>query len=84
LIASHIPRYHLRTWPFVSAFHRSISRQIIIQTIDIYFGNNAEKDKGGLDIFDNVKKYPGFAKLVKVLRIHWSYEEGDLLDLMTH
>lgn len=36
----------------------------------------------GLDIFDRVKQDPDFAKLVKTLRIHWSYEDGDLLDLM--
>jgi hypothetical protein len=29
-----------------------------------------------------VKSDPCFARLVRTLRIHWSHEEGDLLDLM--
>ncbi|KAF8510457.1 hypothetical protein BU17DRAFT_77677 [Hysterangium stoloniferum] len=87
LIASHIPRFHLRTWLFVSAFHRGIARRLIFRTIDVYFGDgdDTDKDNGinrGLDIFDRVKSDPSFARLVRTLRIHWSHEEGDLLDLM--
>lgn len=36
----------------------------------------------GLDLFSRVKRDPVFAKRVKTLRIHWAYEEGDILDLM--
>jgi len=85
LIASYTPRFHLRSWLFVSPFYRNIARRLIFRSIDVYFGDDNDKEVGinrGLDIFDRVKKDPGFAKLVKTLRIHWSYEEGDLLDLL--
>lgn len=83
MIASHIPRFHLRTWLYVSRFHRGIARRLIFRTIDIYFGDDNDNSiNRGLDIFDRVKQDPMFAKIVKTLRIHWSYEEGDLLDLM--
>ena len=36
----------------------------------------------GLDLFSRVKKDPAFARKIKTLRIHWAYEEGDILDLM--
>jgi hypothetical protein len=35
-----------------------------------------------LDIFDRAKVDPVFASRVKCLRLHWAYEEGDMLDLM--
>ncbi|KAJ7595103.1 hypothetical protein C8J56DRAFT_928399 [Mycena floridula] len=79
-IASHIPRYHLRTWLFVSSFHRSIAVRQIFHTLDIYFGD--ENQDRGLDIFDRAKADPVFANTVKCLRLHWAYEEGDMLDLM--
>lgn len=81
-IACHIPRYHLRTWLSVSAFHRSIALPLIFHTIDLYFGEDSESSNRGLDILERVKSDPGFARRVKVLRLHWSYEEGDMLDLM--
>ncbi|KAI0920644.1 hypothetical protein AcW1_002327 [Taiwanofungus camphoratus] len=81
-IASFIPRYHLRTWLFVSAFHRNIAAQLIFRTIDVYFGEDQENVNRGLDIFDRVKADSVFANRVKTLRLHWAYEEGDMLDLM--
>jgi hypothetical protein len=36
----------------------------------------------GLDIFDRAKSDAVFACRVKSLRLHWAYEEGDMLDLM--
>ena len=36
----------------------------------------------GLDVFARAKADPKFAKRIKVLRIHWAYEEGDMLDVM--
>ena len=36
----------------------------------------------GLDVFSRAKKDSAFAQNVKTLRIHWAYEEGDILDLM--
>ena len=36
----------------------------------------------GLDVFSRVKHDAKFAKRIKTLRIHWAYEEGDMLDLM--
>jgi hypothetical protein len=80
-IALHIPRYHLRTWLFVSAFHREIAVRQIFHTIDLYFGEDAENLNRGLDIFDRAKADPLFASRVKRLRLHWAYEEGDMLDL---
>lgn len=61
-IARFIPRYHLRTWLFVSAFHRNIAVRIIFHTLDLYFGedqdNVRENLNRGLDIFDRVKADP--------------------------
>lgn len=81
-IALHIPRYYLRTWLFVSTFHRSIATRIIFHTLDIYFGEDQENLNRGLDIFDRAKADPVFASRIKCLRLHWAYEEGDMLDLM--
>ncbi|KAL0065624.1 hypothetical protein AAF712_007402 [Marasmius tenuissimus] len=78
-IAFHIPRYHLRTWLFVSAFHREIAMRQIFHTVDLYFGEDNDR---GLDILDRAKADPWFASLVKSLRLHWAIEEGDMLDLM--
>ncbi|KAI0077022.1 hypothetical protein K474DRAFT_1662280 [Panus rudis PR-1116 ss-1] len=86
-IAHFIPRYHLRNWLSVSAFHRNIAVRIIFHTVDLYFGedqdNVRENRTRGLDIFDRVKADPVFASRIKILRLHWAYEEGDMLDLMT-
>ncbi|KAF8800399.1 hypothetical protein BYT27DRAFT_7175403 [Phlegmacium glaucopus] len=81
-IASHMARYHLRTWLFVSSFHRDIAVRHIFHTVDIYFGEDQENLNRGLDIFDRAKSDPVFACRVKSLRLHWAYEEGDMLDLM--
>ena len=81
-IASHIPRYHLRTWLFISSFHRDIAVRHIFHTVDIYFGEDQDNLNRGLDIFDRAKSDPVFACRVKSLRLHWAYEEGDMLDLM--
>lgn len=85
-IARFIPRYHLRTWLFVSAFHRNIAVCIIFRTLDLYFGedqdNVRENLDRGLDIFDRVKADPAFAHQIKVLRLHWAYEEREKFDLM--
>ncbi|KAL0952649.1 hypothetical protein HGRIS_006893 [Hohenbuehelia grisea] len=83
-IARHIPRYHLRTWLFVSAFHRDIALRLIFHTVDLYFGGDDQESLNrGLDIFDRVKADRVFASRIKSLRLHWAYEEGDMLDLMT-
>ncbi|GAW07885.1 hypothetical protein LENED_009910 [Lentinula edodes] len=81
-IAYHIPRYHLRTWLFLSPFHREIAVRIIFHTLDLYFGEDQDNLNKGLDIFDRAKNDPVFARRVKSLRLHWAYEEGDMLDLM--
>ncbi|CCM05826.1 uncharacterized protein FIBRA_08060 [Fibroporia radiculosa] len=81
-IAHYIPRHHLRTWLFVSPFHRNIASRQIFHSIDIYFGEDQDNVNRGLDIFDRVKADSVFAKRVKSLRLHWAYEEGDILDLM--
>lgn len=55
--------------------------------MDLYFGedqdNVRENLNRGLDIFDRVKGDPIFASQIKILRLHWAYEEGDMLDIMT-
>ena len=81
-IASCIPRYHLRTWLSVSAFHRNIAVQQIFHTVDLYFGEDQEHLNRGLDFFDRVKDDPVFARRVQKLRLHWAYEEGDTFDLV--
>ncbi|KAF8637110.1 hypothetical protein AX17_003014 [Amanita inopinata Kibby_2008] len=81
-IAHYIPRYHLRSWLFLSRFYRDIAIRHLFHTIDIYFGEDQENLNRGLDILDRAKVDPIFASRVKCLRLHWSYEEGDMLDLM--
>ncbi|KAG2005529.1 hypothetical protein CC2G_001928 [Coprinopsis cinerea AmutBmut pab1-1] len=82
-IASFIPRYHLRTWLFISSFYRDIASRHIFHTLDLYFGSDDQENLNrGLDIFDRAKNDPIFANRVKCLRLHWAYEEGDMLDLM--
>lgn len=82
IIGHCIPRYHLRTWLFVSSFHRDIAVRVIFHTVDLYFGEDTENLNRALDICDRIKIDPVFASRVKTLRLHWAYEEGDLLDLM--
>lgn len=83
MIASHIPRYHLRTWLFLSAFHRDIALSHIFRSLDIYFGSeDGDNLTRGLDIFDRVKEDQNFAKRVRTLRMHWGFEEGDMLDVV--
>ncbi|KAF5366720.1 hypothetical protein D9758_006467 [Tetrapyrgos nigripes] len=83
MIARYIPRYHLRTWLSVSSFHRSIALPLIFHTLDLHFGEDSSDHLNrGLDILDKAKTDEGFARLVKSLRIHWAFEEGDMLDLM--
>jgi hypothetical protein len=66
----------------VSSFYRDIALRLIFHTIDLYFGEDQENLNRGLDIFDRVKSDPLFARRVKSLRLHWAYEESDMLDLM--
>ena len=65
---------------------RNIAVRLIFHTVDLYFGEDQENAREnlnrGLDIFDRVKADPIFAQRIKVLRLHWAYEEGDMLDLM--
>lgn len=82
-IASHLPRYHIRTWLFVSSLHREIALRHIFHTVDIYFGDDLRENVDrGLDLFDRAKEDPVFASRVKSMRLHWAYEEGDMLDIM--
>ena len=81
-IASFIPRYHLRTWLFVSPFHREIAVRRIFRTLDLYFGEDTDNLTRGLDILERVKTDRVFGGRVRTLRLHWAYEDGDMLDLM--
>ncbi|KAJ7867925.1 hypothetical protein B0H14DRAFT_3861652 [Mycena olivaceomarginata] len=63
----------LRTWLFVSAFHRDIAVRMIFHTLDLYSGGDDQ---------EALNRGLKFASLVKSLRLHWAYEEGDMLDLM--
>ena len=82
-VARFIPRYHLRTLLFVSSSHREIAQRHIFHSLDLFFGDDQmDNVNKGLDVFSRVKKDPVFAKKIKTLRIHWAYEEGDMLDLM--
>ncbi|KAJ7051110.1 hypothetical protein C8F01DRAFT_1343097 [Mycena amicta] len=81
--ASFIPRYHLRIWLFISPFHREIAVRLIFHTLDLYFAEDQQDALNrGLDVFDRVKADAVFASRIKTLRIHWAYEEGEMLDLM--
>ena len=82
-IARFIPRYFLRAWLFVSSFHREIASRIIFHTLDIYLGEDSEALNRAMDVFDRVKADPVFSRRIKALRVHWSYEGGEMLDLMT-
>ncbi|KAF6750433.1 hypothetical protein DFP72DRAFT_911157 [Ephemerocybe angulata] len=81
-IASYIPRYHLRSWLSVSPFYHEIAARHIFHTLDIYFGEDQDNLHRGLDIFDRAKDDPAFAARIKCLRIHWAYEEDDMLNLV--
>ena len=37
-IARYIPRYQLRSWLSLSAFHREIAQRHIFHTLDLFFG----------------------------------------------
>lgn len=67
----------------MSSIHRDIAARHLFHTLDLYFGEDQENVNRGLDIFDRAKSDPIFANRVKSLRLHWAYEEGDMLDLMT-
>jgi hypothetical protein len=83
-IASYTPRFHLRTWLSVSSFHREIALSHIFRTLDIYFGEEQQENMHrSMDVFDRVQQDRRFAKRVMTLRIHWAYEEGDMLDVMS-
>jgi hypothetical protein len=83
-IASNIPRYHLRTWLTVSPFHRDIALTHIFRTVDLFFGDEQRENLDrGMDFFERVKNDASFAKRIQTLRVHWAYEEGELLDVMT-
>lgn len=81
-IASFIPRYHLRTWLSVSVLYREIALTRIFRAIDLFFGDDCNLHRG-MDVFDRVKQDPRFANRIVTLRIHWSFEEGDMLEIMT-
>jgi hypothetical protein len=81
-VASYIPRYYLRTWLSVSAFHRDIAQRHIFSAVDLHLGEDHEHRNRALDFFDRVKEDSAFAKKIKRLRLHWSYEEGDTFDLV--
>ena len=81
-IALYIPRYHLRTWLFVSQSHRDIAQRHIFSAVDLHLGEDQEHRNRALDFFDRVKEDSTFAKKIKRLRLHWSYEEGDTFDLV--
>ncbi|KAI0041668.1 hypothetical protein FA95DRAFT_1565151 [Auriscalpium vulgare] len=82
-IAGFIPRYFLRTWLFVSSFYRDIALRNIFRTVDLYLGEDQENMHRSMDVFDRVKSDPAFARHILSLRVHWAYEGGDVLDLMS-
>ena len=81
-VASYTPRYYLRTWLFVSAFYRDIAQRHVFSAVDLHLGEDQEHRNRALDFFDRIKEDSAFAKKVKRLRLHWSYEEGDTFDLV--
>lgn len=67
----------------MSSFHREIATRLIFHTVDLFFGDDQTENRNkGHDLFDRVKYDKAFAMRVKTLRIHWAYEEGEMLDLM--
>ncbi len=83
-IASCIPKYHLRAWLSVSPFHRDIALTHIFRNLDLFFGEEQQENLNrGMDLFERVKSDPSFAQRIQTLRVHWAYEESDMLDLMT-
>jgi hypothetical protein len=82
-IATFIPRYFLRTWLFVSSFHRDIALRRIFRTVDLYLCEDSDNWNRTLDIFDRVKADPLFSRRIKTLRVHWAYDDGDMLDVMS-
>jgi hypothetical protein len=82
-IARFIPRYFLRTWLSVSSFYRDIASRHIFRSIDLFIGEDTENLHRTMDLLDRVKEDPVFARRIKILRLHWAYEGGDMLDLMS-
>jgi len=66
----------------VSSFYREIAVRHIFHTVDLYFGEDQDNLHRGLDIFDRAKDDAEFAARIKCLRIHWAYEEDDMLNLV--
>ena len=81
-VASFIPRYFLRTWLFVSRFHRDIALRRVFHTVDLYLGEDSNWNRT-LDIFDRVRVDPLFSRRIKALRIHWAYDGGEMLEVMS-
>ncbi|KAJ7053081.1 hypothetical protein C8F01DRAFT_1261256 [Mycena amicta] len=64
--------------------HREIAVRLIFHTLDLYFAEDQQDALNrGLDVFDRVKADAVFASRIKTLRIHWAYEEGEMLELMS-
>ncbi|KAH9976596.1 hypothetical protein BGW80DRAFT_1436025 [Lactifluus volemus] len=82
-VASFIPRYFLRTWLFVSSFHRDIALRHIFHTVDLYLCEDSDNWNRTLDIFDRVKVDSLFSRRIRTLRVHWAYDGGDMLEVMS-
>ncbi|KAI0031797.1 hypothetical protein K488DRAFT_51316 [Vararia minispora EC-137] len=82
-IASFIPRYFLRTWLTVSSFYRDIASRHLFRTLDLYISEDMETNHRTMDVLDRVKADPIFARRVKALRLHWSHENGEMLEVMS-
>ena len=67
----------------MSSFHRDIALRRIFRTVDLYLCEDSDNYTRSLDIFDRVKVDPLFSRRIKALRVYWSYDDGDMLDVMS-
>ena len=82
LIASHIPRFHLKPWLGASIFFRDIAQRTLFRTVDVYLSEDSEVIARAMDFFERVKADPTFASRVRSLRLHLAMEDSELLDVL--
>ena len=60
------------------ATHCDIALRRIFRIADLYLCGDLDNWNRTLDIFDRVKVDPLFSRRIKALRVHWSYDDGDI------
>src|ERR1700722_8979409 len=75
MIGTHLSRYQLRTWLFLSPMHRQIAMRFIFRTLDFYIFEELDDFKRNMEILEQLILDSTFARNVRLLRIHWGDEQ---------